>query len=130
MEQVLDVYKRPFDPEYPVICMDEMPRQLICEVVTPLPAEPGRQERHDYEYKRNGTCAVFIANEPLRGWLMAKVCNQRTKKDWAIFTAEIAEYYPKAKKITFIINHLFLFSVPFEISVVNRKIEFKYIASL
>lgn len=106
MEQVLDVYKRPFDPEYPVICMDEMPRQLIGEVVTPLPAAPGQQERHDYEYKRNGTCAVFIANEPLRGWRMVKVCNQRTKKDWAMFTEEIAEHYPEAKKITLVMDNL------------------------
>ncbi len=67
MEQVLDVYKRPYDPEYPVVCMDEMPRQLIDEIANPIPTKPGRMERHDYEYKRNGICDVFIANEPLGG---------------------------------------------------------------
>jgi hypothetical protein len=62
MEQVLDVYKRPYNPDYPVVCMDEMPRQLIGEIATPIHPKPGRMERHDYEYKRNGTCDVFIAN--------------------------------------------------------------------
>lgn len=106
MEQVLDVYKRPYDPEYPVVCMDEMPRQLIGEIATPIQPAPGRMERHDYEYKRNGTCDVFIANEPLGGWRMAKVTEQRTKTDWAEFTAEIAERYPDAKKITLVMDNL------------------------
>ena len=106
MEQVLDVYKRPYNPEYPVVCMDEMPRQLISEIANPIPAKPGRKERHDYEYKRNGTCDVFIANEPLGNWRMAKVTEQRTKIDWAEFTAEIAVYYPDAKKITLVMDNL------------------------
>lgn len=106
MEQVLDVYKRPYDPEYPVVCMDEMPRQLIGEIATPVPSVPGRIQRHDYEYKRNGTCDVFIANEPLGGWRMAKVTEKRTKKDWAEFTAEITDCYPAAKKITLVMDNL------------------------
>ncbi len=106
MEQVLDVYKRPYDPKYPVVCMDEMPRQLIGEIADPIPPAPGRMERHDYEYKRNGACDVFIANEPLGGWRMAKVIKQRTKIDWAEFTAEIAAHYPDAMKITLVMDNL------------------------
>ena len=106
MEQVLDVYKRPYNPEFPVVCMDEMPRQLIGEVATPIQAVPGRCERHDYEYKRNGTCDVFIANEPLGGWRMAKVTERRTKYEWAQFTAEIAKQYPDARRITLVMDNL------------------------
>ncbi len=106
MEQVLDIYKRLYDPKYPVVCMDEMPRLLIGEIAAPIPPAPGRMERHDYEYKRNGTCDVFIANEPLGGWQMAKVAEQRTKTDWAEFTAEIAEHYPDARKITLVMDNL------------------------
>ena len=106
MEQVLDIYKRPYDPEYPVVCMDEMPRQLIGETVTYIPAAPGRPERHDYEYKRNVVCDIFMANEPLGGWRMAKVTEQRRKEDWALFTSEIAEHYPNAKKITLVMDNL------------------------
>ena len=106
MEQVLDVYKRPYDPEFPVVCMDEMPRQLIGEIVTPVPAGPGRLARHDYEYKRNGVCDIFMANEPLRGWRMAKVTEQRTKQDWAQFTTEIAAQYPEAKRIILVMDNL------------------------
>ena len=67
MEKVLDVYKRPYDQRFPVVCMDESPRQLIDEVKTPIPCAPGRPARYDYEYKRYGICNVFIANEPLAG---------------------------------------------------------------
>lgn len=73
MEQVLDVYRRPFDPAFPVVCMDETPRQLISETREPTPAEPGRPARHDYEYRRCGTCNVFMAAEPLAGKRMTKV---------------------------------------------------------
>jgi hypothetical protein len=63
MEMVLDVYKRPFDPRYPVVCMDESPRQLIAETKAPIPALPGQPVKHDYEYKRCGVCNIFIACE-------------------------------------------------------------------
>ena len=106
MEQVLDIYKRPYSPEYPVVCMDEMPRQLTGEVAKPIPVKPGRSARYDYEYKRNGTCNIFIANEPLSGWRMAKVTEQRTKQDWALFTAQIAKQYPDAKRITLVMDNL------------------------
>lgn len=67
MEDVLSVYKRPHDPERPVVCMDEMPRQLIKEVYAPLPMEPGKPKRHDYHYKRNGVVKLFMFFEPLAG---------------------------------------------------------------
>ena len=81
MEQVLDVYKRPYDSRFPVICMDEYPRQLIDEVKRPVPARPGQPARHDYEYRRCGTCNLFMANEPLAGKRMVEISESRTKVD-------------------------------------------------
>lgn len=107
MEIVLDVYKRPFSEENPVVCMDESPKQLISEVKTPMPMKEGSEKKVDYEYKRSGTCNIFIANEPLAGKRKVKVTESRTKKDWAEFIREIAdEQYPNAKKITLVMDNL------------------------
>ena len=106
MEMVLDVYRRPYDKRFPVICMDESPRQLIGEVKTPIPGAPGRPTRHDYEYKRHGVCNVFMANEPLAGKRMVKVTERKTKRDWAQFLAEIANDYQDAEKITLVMDNL------------------------
>lgn len=106
MEKVLDVYKRPYDRRLPVVCMDESPRQLINEVKTPIPGVPGRPARYDYEYKRHGVCNVFMANEPLAGKRIVKVTERKTKQDWALFVAEIAEYYRDAEKITLVMDNL------------------------
>lgn len=106
MEHVLDVYKRPYDSNYPVVCMDEMPRQLIGETVAPIPAAPGKPVRYDYEYKRNGTCNIFIASEPLKGKRFTKATERRTKADWACFTEELAERYSDAKRITLVMDNL------------------------
>ena len=106
MERVLDVYKRPYDPKFPVICMDESPRQLIDEVKTPIPGAPGRAARHDYEYRRHGVCNVFMANEPLAGKRMVKITERKTKQDWACFIAEIEERYRDAEKITLVMDNL------------------------
>lgn len=106
MEEVLDIYKQPYDSNYPVICMDEMPRQLIGETFIPLPAKPGSLAKHDYEYKRNGTCNIFIANEPLMGKRFTKVTERRTKADWAYFIEELAENYSDAKRITLVMDNL------------------------
>jgi len=73
MEMVLDIYKRPFDPTHPVVCMDESPKQLIGETETPIPASPGQLARYDYEYRRFGMCNVFLACEPLAGKRMVKI---------------------------------------------------------
>lgn len=107
MEQVLDVYRRPYDKRYPVINMDESPKQLIAESKTPLPAKPGQERRYDYEYVREGVCNIFLACEALRGKRYVKVTEQKTKKDWAIFMKEIVdEHYPDARKITLIMDNL------------------------
>ena len=104
MEQVLDVYKRPYDPERPVVCMDETPRQLIKEMRAPTPAVAGRPERHDYEYERCGVFTVFMANEPLAGKRMTKVSERKTKSDWAVFVGKLEEQYPDAEKITLVME--------------------------
>lgn len=106
MELVLDVYKRPYDARFPVVCMDESPRQLIDEVKTPIPASPGQSARHDYEYKRCGTCNIFMANEPLAGTRMVEVTERKTKMDWAFFVEKIASCYEDAEKITLVMDNL------------------------
>ena len=79
MEEVLDIYKTPYDPQCPQVCVDEMSTQLIGEVRTPLPAEPGKPLRYDTEYKRNGTANIFIAFEPLTGQRQTKVTGKRSR---------------------------------------------------
>lgn len=106
MENVLDVYKRPYDKNFPVVCMDETPRQLIREKHQTIVAAPGRPERHDYEYERCGVYNVFMANEPLAGARLAKVTERKTKSDWAQFIRELAAQYPKAQKITLVMDNL------------------------
>lgn len=107
MEQVLDVYKRPYDKRYPVINMDESPKQLISEAKIPLPAKPGQERRYDYEYVREGVCNIFLACEALQGKRYVKVTQQKTKKDWAVFMKEIAdEHYKDARKITIVMDNL------------------------
>jgi len=106
MEMVLDVYKRPFDPRYPVVCMDESPKQLTAETKIPIPASPGRTARYDYEYKRNGIYNIFLACEPLAGKRMVKVTERRTKKDWACFLEEITLQYKSTERITLVMDNL------------------------
>ncbi|UXE58962.1 MAG: IS630 family transposase [Woronichinia naegeliana WA131] len=83
MEDVLEIYHRPYDPNCPVICMDEQPIQLVKETRLPLPAKPGQPEAHDYEYERNGTANIFMFTEPLSGWRKTVVSERRTSVDWA-----------------------------------------------
>lgn len=106
MERVLDVYRRPYHPALPVVCMDETPRQLIRETRLPIPARPGQCERHDYEYQRCGVCNVFMATEPLAGKRMTQVTGRKTKIDWAVFLHDIAGHYPDAEKITLVMDNL------------------------
>jgi hypothetical protein len=106
MEQVLDIYERPYDPDFPVVCFDERPCQLLGDVLMPIPMKPGRVERQDYEYERNGTCVVLMAVEPLAGCRISKVTAQRTKKDYAIFMRSLAASYPDAEKIVLIQDNL------------------------
>ena len=106
MEFVLDVYKRPYDVDYPVVCMDESPKQLIKEGRPSIAMKPGQAARVDCEYIRHGVVNIFMANEPLRGKRFVEVTEFKTKKDWATFIKKIADKnYPRAKKITLVMDN-------------------------
>lgn len=107
MEDVLDVYKRPHDPRFPVVCMDEQPTQLIKETHEVIPAAPGRPERVDHEYERAGTAENFLFTEPLAGWRKVNVRERRTKVDWAEEIRELLEVdYPEAEKVVLVCDNL------------------------
>ena len=107
MEDVLDVYQRPYDSEFPVVCMDESPKQLIGEVRAPIPMRPGQIRKIDDEYERKGTAEIFLAVEPLTGKMNASVQNHRTKCDWAYFIKDLIDNkYPGAQKIVLVIDNL------------------------
>lgn len=106
MEKVLEVYKMPYDPRYPVVCMDESPKQLIKETKMPIKAKPGSEEKYDYEYERCGVCNIFMASEPLAGKRYVKVTLSKTKKDWAEYLNEITENYKDAERITLVMDNL------------------------
>jgi hypothetical protein len=95
MEDVLDVYKRPYDPKRPQGCMGETTKQLLADGQEPLPAKPGHSERYDYENEREGIANLFMFFEPLAGKRHVKVTDHRTKKDWAEAMRELSNvYYP------------------------------------
>lgn len=106
MEDILDLYEEPYDPKRPVICIDERPCQLIEDVVVPIPMKPGSPEKHDHEYKRNGTCNVFIACEPLTGWRYLEVRKQRTGLDYAEFMEKVSEKYKDAEVLRVVQDNL------------------------
>ena len=108
MEEVLDIYKQPYDAKHPVICMDESSKQLIKEVRQALPMKPGDVEKFDTEYERNGTSSIFMAFEPLQGLRFTGITEQRTRTDWASYIREIVDndYYKDAEKIIFVMDNL------------------------
>ena len=107
MEDVLEVYHRPYDPERPVVCMDEASKQLIAEVREPLPAKPGSVAKHDSEYERRGTANLFMAVEPLAGKRTVQVTERRTKIDWAQFIKLLLlTVYPKAVVVVLVMDNL------------------------
>lgn len=107
MEEVLDVYKRPYDSKRPQVCMDETNKQLIGETRERIPAKAGQVERYDAEYKRNGTANIFMAFEPLKGVRFTKTTDRRTSVDWAEFIKELVdERYPEAEKIVLVMDNL------------------------
>jgi hypothetical protein len=107
MEDVLEVYQRPYNPECPVVCVDEATKQLVKETRYLIPAVPGRSERHDYEYERNGTANLFMIFEPLAGRRRVKVTNRRTKVDFAQVIREIVdEDYAEAETIVLVMDNL------------------------
>jgi len=107
MEDVLEVYHRPFDEKRPQVCLDEASKQLVGEVVQPIPAQPGQPERFDYEYVRNGTANLFMISEPLAGWRHVMVTERRTAKDFAEVLRWLAEdVYKEAEKIVLVMDNL------------------------
>jgi transposase len=107
MEDILEVYTRPYDEHFPQVCLDEKSKQLIAEVKEPLAASPGRPARQDYEYEREGKANLFIVCEPLAGWRHLSVTQRRTKVDWAHCIKELVEeHYPLAEKIVLVLDNL------------------------
>ena len=107
MEDVLAVYARPYDVRFPQVCLDEAGRQLIGEVRRPLPAAPGRAERYDFEYVRNGTANLFVAFEPLAGWRSVSVTDTRTRTDFAAFVRGlVGGRYKDAQKVVVVMDNL------------------------
>jgi len=107
MEDVLEVYARSFDPQRPVVCMDEKPYQLLDNVREPFPPKPGSIEKVDSEYKREGTCSIFIFTEPLGGWRETDALHRRTKIDWAHKIKWLLdERYPDVEKVVLVMDNL------------------------
>jgi DDE superfamily endonuclease len=107
MEEVLDVYTQPHDPEKPLVCLDESSKQLVCETRTPLPMKPGQAQRVDYEYERNGTANLFMLFAPLEGWRHVEVTDRRTAVDYACILKDLSDiHFPHAKKIVLVQDNL------------------------
>lgn len=107
MEDLLAIYAAPFSAKRPVVCMDEASKQLIGEVRSPLPAGRGRAKREDYEYRRNGTVAIFVFVQPRGGWRMVRVTERRTKIDWALMVRELLDvHFPDAEVVVLILDNL------------------------
>lgn len=107
MEDVLEVYQRPYDPKRPQVCMDEGSKQLLADTRERFPMRKGKPERYDYEYEREGTANLFIATEPLAGKRVVAVTARRTRVDWAHFVRDLIQVqYPEAEKIVLVMDQL------------------------
>jgi hypothetical protein len=135
MEDVLDIYHLPYDPDYPVVCFDESNKQLVAEKRIPVPAEPGQLERYDYEYQRNGVRNLFMFFSPLVAWRHVKVTKQRTHFEWAYCMKDLVDvHFPEAIRIILIQDNLnthnpaFLYEVfePAEAKRILNKLEFHF----
>jgi transposase len=135
MEEVLQLYTSPFDPDYPLVCFDESSKQLISETREPLPPQPGQPERFDYEYQREGVCNLFMFFEPLTGDRHVEVTDQRTSIDYAQQMKYLVdERHPQAKKIrvvqdnlnTHVKASLYKTFAPAEARRILEKLEFHY----
>jgi hypothetical protein len=135
MEDLLDLYAEAFDPRRPVVCFDELPYQLVAETCLPLPLRPGKPLRYDYEYRRNGTCNLFMFFQPLAGWRHVEVTEQRTKRDFAYRMKDLVGiHFPDAEVIRVVLDNLnthspaALYEVfePQEARRIVRKLEFHY----
>jgi hypothetical protein len=135
MEDVLDLYAEPYDPQRPIVCFDETPYQLIGEIRTPLPTQAGKPQRYDYEYHREGTCNLFVYLWPQAGWRHVKVTARRTKEDFACCMRDLVDiHFPDAEVIRIVLDNLnthtpaALYKVfePAEARRILRKLEFHY----
>lgn len=135
MEDVLDLYAEPHDPARPTVCFDETSKQLVAETRTPLPMEPGKPERVDYEYERRGTANLFLVTEPLRGWRHVDVTDRRTKHDFAQQMRDLVDrHFPNADRIRVVLDNLNTHTpgslyeafAPEEARRILRKLEFHY----
>ena len=107
MEDVLEVYHRPYDPDRPVVCFDETSKQLIKETRAPIPQSPGRPATSDYEYERNGTASIFMFSEPLSGFRRATARPRRTREDWALEVAALLDgRYADCERVTLVCDNL------------------------
>ncbi len=107
MEEILDLYELPYDEKRPVVCFDERPCQLLGDVMAPIAMKPASVKKLDEHYKRNGTCSVLLACEPLKGFRYLEATSTRTKRDYALFMKELAEeHYPNAEKIILVQDNL------------------------
>jgi uncharacterized small protein (DUF1192 family) len=107
MEDILEVYQRPYDPHRPLVCLDETSKQLVAETRVPIAAKPGQPGRHDYEYRRNGTANLFMMFAPLEGWRHLKVTDRHTALDYAQVLKELSDtHFPGAAKIVLVQDNL------------------------
>ena len=106
MEDILHLYNQPFAEKRPIICFDELPVQLLGEVIMPLPMKAGQPQREDYEYERGGTCSLLVAFEPLTGRRIVETSQQRTKADYCRFMQRVSGLYPQAEKIVLVQDNL------------------------
>ena len=135
MEDILDVYKRPYDPLYPLVCLDESNKQHIIEIIPPISMEPGKSEQYDTEYERNGVSNLFMIFEPLTGWRHVEVTDHRTAIDWAQQIKFLVDVRHKdAKKVVLVEDNLNTHSPvslykafsPEEARRIADKLEFHY----
>ena len=135
MEDILDLYCLPYDPLFPVICMDEKPYQLLVDRREPIPIKPKSKKKIDNEYERKGTCAIFVMAEPLTGWCYTHARERRTAEDWAHTILELLTvHFPKAHKIRLVLDNLnthvlaSLYKVfpPKQARELAKRIEFHY----
>ena len=106
MEDILDQYEKPYNPAEPVICMDEQPYQMLDDVRPPQPAAPGKVAKQDYEYRRCGTCSIFVAVEPAAGKRFVQARRHRTRSDFACFVRDLLKRYPGARRIHLVLDNL------------------------
>jgi hypothetical protein len=135
MEDLLELYAERYQPAFPVICFDEVPYQMVSETQLPLAMQDGNPLRYDFEYRREGTCNLFMFLQPLAGWRHVKVTDQRTKQDFAWCMKELVEiHFPQAEKIRVVLDNLNTHSPaafyeafpPEQARQLTRKLEFHY----